>query len=299
MSGWSLEKMLANLHEDIQRRLQAVRETIGHNGTMGDGSENVWLELLRKYLPERYAVEKAFVVDSKDSMSQQIDVVIFDRQYTPFIFVIENQKVVPAESVYAVFEAKQAIDAGMIDYAQKKVASVRRLHRTSLPIPHAGGTFPAKPPIDVLGGILTFESDWSPAMGEPLSKALTHQLRPSPPWAASTWSAWQGLPIWHPTSSRPSLRAASQNHSPRARCSGSRISRSAGLINARCWGSRPARPDTGCHRSQTAPSNEKPENGGSETRGEIAPIWKTVGSLLAALQAAASRKARRTRGFLG
>ena len=45
MSGWSLEKMLANLHEDIQRRLQAVRETIGHNGTMGDGSENVWLEL--------------------------------------------------------------------------------------------------------------------------------------------------------------------------------------------------------------------------------------------------------------
>ena len=120
--------------EDIQRRLQAVRETIGHNGTMGDGSENVWLELLRKYLPERYAVEKAFVVDSKDSMSQQIDVVIFDRQYTPFIFVIENQKVVPAESVYAVFEAKQAIDAGMIDYAQKKVASVRRLHRTSLPI---------------------------------------------------------------------------------------------------------------------------------------------------------------------
>jgi hypothetical protein len=172
MSGWSLEKMLANLHEDIQRRLQAVRETIGHNGTMGDGSENVWLELLRKYLPERYAVEKAFVVDSKDTMSQQIDVVIFDRQYTPFIFVIENQKVVPAESVYAVFEAKQAVDAGMIDYAQKKVASVRRLHRTSLPIPHAGGTFPAKPPIDVLGGILTIESDWSRAMGEPLRKAL-------------------------------------------------------------------------------------------------------------------------------
>lgn len=176
MSGWSLEKMLANLHEDIQRRLQAVRETVGHNGTMGDGSENVWLDLLRKYLPERYAVEKAFVVDSKDKMSQQIDVVIFDRQYTPFIFVIENQKVVPAESVYAVFEAKQAVDAGMIDYAQKKVASVRRLHRTSLPIPHAGGTFPAKAPIALLGGILAFESDWSPAMGEPLRKALGRDL---------------------------------------------------------------------------------------------------------------------------
>ncbi|MGE5562433.1 MAG: DUF6602 domain-containing protein [Bacillota bacterium] len=172
MANWSLEKMLANLHEDIQRRLQSVRETVGHNPSMGDGSENVWLELLRKYLPRRYAVEKAFVVDSKDRMSDQIDVVVFDRQYTPFIFVIENQKVVPAESVYAVFEAKQSLDAAMIAYAQKKIASVRRLHRTSLPIPHAGGTFPAKPPIDVLGGILTFESEWSPAMGEPLRKAL-------------------------------------------------------------------------------------------------------------------------------
>ena len=165
--------MLSNLHEDIQRRLQSVRETIGHNGTMGDGSENVWLELLRKYLPARYAVEKAFVVDSRDTMSDQIDVVVFDRQYTPFIFVIENQKVVPAESVYAVFEAKQAVNAGMIAYAQKKVASVRSLHRTSLPIPHAGGTFPAKPPIDVLGGILAFESDWSPPMGEPLAEGTT------------------------------------------------------------------------------------------------------------------------------
>jgi hypothetical protein len=168
--------MLANLHEDIQRRLQAVRETIGHSGTMGDGSENVWLELLRKYLPGRYAVEKAFVVDSKDTMSQQIDVVIFDRQYTPFIFVIENQKVVPAESVYAVFEAKQAVDVGMIDYAQKKVASVRRLYRTSLPIPHAGGIFPAKPPVNIIGGILAFESNWSPAMGEPLRRALAVEV---------------------------------------------------------------------------------------------------------------------------
>jgi hypothetical protein len=178
MSGWSLEKMLSNLHEDIQRRLQSVRETIGHNGTMGDGSENVWLELLRKYLPARYAVEKAFVVDSRDNMSDQIDVVVFDRQYTPFIFVIENQKVVPAESVYAVFEAKQAVNAGMIAYAQKKVASVRALHRTSLPIPHAGGTYPAKPPIDVLGGILAFESDWSPAMGEAMRKALETDFGP-------------------------------------------------------------------------------------------------------------------------
>ncbi|HYI64748.1 MAG TPA: DUF6602 domain-containing protein [Allosphingosinicella sp.] len=176
MSNWSLQKMLSNLHEDIQRRLQSVRETIGHSGTMGDGSENVWLELLQTYLPTRYVVEKAFVVDSNDNMSDQIDVVVFDRQYTPFIFVIENQMVVPAESVYAVFEAKQTVNAALIQYAQKKAASVRRLHRTSLPIPHAGGTYPAKAPIEMIGGLLAFESDWSPAMGAPMREALLADL---------------------------------------------------------------------------------------------------------------------------
>lgn len=172
MTDWSLARMLGSLHNDIQRRLETVRETLAHPGAKGDGSESVWLELLQKYLPERYAVANAFVIDSKDQMSEQLDVVVFDRQYTPFIFVLEGQKIIPAESVYAVFEAKQTVNAAMIGYAQKKVASVRKLYRTSLPIPHAGGVYPAKPPIPVVGGILAFDSDWSPKMSTPLRDAL-------------------------------------------------------------------------------------------------------------------------------
>ena len=44
--------------------------------------------------------------------SEQIDVVVFDRQYSPFIFNYEGQTIIPAESVYAVFEAKQTVNAG-------------------------------------------------------------------------------------------------------------------------------------------------------------------------------------------
>lgn len=172
MTEWSLSKLLAGMHDDIQQRLSIARTALAHPGTKGDASEKIWLELLQKYLPQRYQADSAHVVDSKGKFSDQIDVVVFDRQYSPFIFDFEGKKIVPAESVYAVFEAKQTIDAGLVEYAQKKVASVRALHRTSLPIPHAGGTYPAKPPIYVLGGILTFESEWKPALGESLKKAL-------------------------------------------------------------------------------------------------------------------------------
>jgi hypothetical protein len=176
MSTWSLSQLLASLHEDIEQRLAIVRKSLHHPGTKGDASEKVWIDMLDTYLPKRYQAAKAHVVDSQGTFSQQMDVVVFDRQYSPFIFKYEGETIVPAESVYAVFEAKQTANATLVDYAQKKVASVRQLHRTSLPIPHAGGTYPAKPLIPILGGLLAFESDWTPALGKPLNKALRNDL---------------------------------------------------------------------------------------------------------------------------
>lgn len=172
MSDWSLHQLLSGLHDDIQQKLATVRRSFGHPGTKGDASESVWLELLETYLPKRYCATSAHVVDSAGAFSDQIDVVVFDRQYSPFIFSYQGATIIPAESVYAVFEAKQTINVNQVEYAQKKVESVRRLFRTSLPIPHAGGIYPAKPLQHILGGLLTFESDWTPPLGDALTSAL-------------------------------------------------------------------------------------------------------------------------------
>lgn len=169
---WSLPALLNGLQADLQQKLTTARQTLMHPGSKGDASENVWLELLQAYLPQRYQAIKAHVVDSKGTFSEQIDVVIYDRQYSPFIFSFQGQNVIPAESVYALFEAKQSINASLVAYAQNKVASVRKLHRTSLPIPHAGGTFEAKALSPIIGGILTLGSDWNPPLGTSFKDAL-------------------------------------------------------------------------------------------------------------------------------
>jgi hypothetical protein len=172
MTVWSLSDLLGGLHDEIQQKLATARKAFAHPGTKGNASENVWLELLQRYLPHRYQAATAHVVDSHGMTSEQIDVVVFDRQYSPFILRYQGQTIVPAESVYAAFESKQSINMGEVSYAQKKLASVRRLHRTSLPIPSAGGTLPAKPLQHIIGGLLTFESDWEPPLGKPLLEAL-------------------------------------------------------------------------------------------------------------------------------
>ena len=172
MSKWSLTQLLASLHDNIQQHLGTAHKSFGDPGKKGAASEKVWLDLLKTYLPQRYQATTAHVVDSLGAFSEQIDIVVFDRQYSPFIFSYKEQTIIPAESVYAVFEVKQTINANQVSYARKKLASVRHLHRTSLPIPYAKGNYPAKPLIPILGGLLAFKSDWSPALGEPLQNAL-------------------------------------------------------------------------------------------------------------------------------
>ena len=64
------------------------------------------------------------------------------------------------------------MSAEHIAYAAEKIASVRRLYRTSLPIKHAGGEFPAKTPHAILGGLVTLDSDWTPPFGDAFRKAI-------------------------------------------------------------------------------------------------------------------------------
>lgn len=138
---------------------------IGHHGDRGEVNEQHFIDFLRQYLPNRYTVDKAMVLDSLGATSHSIDIVVYDRQYTPALLDNKKHRYVPAEAVYAVFECKQTIDKRNLEYAGEKIASVRRLHRTSVDIHHAGGVFRAKPLFDIVGGILAAEVGWSDDLG--------------------------------------------------------------------------------------------------------------------------------------
>lgn len=142
---------------------------------MGTVSEDRWITMLSEHLPKRYKVNRAFVIDSNGACSDQIDVVVHDRQYSPFVLNLGAALYVPAESVYAVLEVKQDLNAEHVKYAADKIASVRKLHRTSLPIKHAGGEYPAKPLHEILGGLVTLESSWKLPFGGAFRKALRAQ----------------------------------------------------------------------------------------------------------------------------
>lgn len=171
-SMWSLPTLMQGLHDRVTNDLRTARAAIGHPGAKGDGSEKVWQTLFRTYLPMRYAVDKATIMDSRGAFSNEIDVVLYDRQYSFLIFELEGIKVIPVEAVYAIFESKQEINADYIEYAQRKAASVRALHRTSAEVMTIDGPRTAVPQ-PILAGFLAFESGWKSDPKEFLAKALS------------------------------------------------------------------------------------------------------------------------------
>ena len=154
-----LKEMFAGLQIEMNTALNINRFAIRHQGSKGDATEDKWIEFFRTYLPKRYNVDKAMVIDHEGNVSQQIDIVLYDVFYTPFIFNHDGFKYIPAEGVYAVFEVKQDIKNN-IEYAGQKIESVRKLKRTSIHMICVGCPHPARPLSPILGGILSSTSSY-------------------------------------------------------------------------------------------------------------------------------------------
>ena len=171
----TIAEWAAKLQERLVQDLQTGRAIHRHPTAVGDGAELRWAAALRTHLPQRYAVSRAFVIDSLGAQSEQIDVVIHDPFYSACLIDIEGGKYIPAESVYAVLEVKQSLTAGDVRYAGNKIASVRRLHRTSAQIiqPHLGGKSSTRAPFPILGGMLTLDAR---ARTAPFGKSLITAL---------------------------------------------------------------------------------------------------------------------------
>jgi len=177
MSKVDLTKLFNGLQKQMSAELNTNREFIDHPGSKGDALENAWIGWLRKYLPSRYCVDKAIVIDHEGYTSQQIDIVIYDNWFTPFIFNQDGFLYIPAEGVYAVFEVKPDIqghvgDTSHIEYAGEKIESVRSLKREAASFINGGTKFAPRPLTKIIGGILCSTNSFTHENNNTIEKYL-------------------------------------------------------------------------------------------------------------------------------
>ncbi|WP_369014885.1 DUF6602 domain-containing protein [Flavobacterium anhuiense] len=92
-----------------------------HPGEFGSYREKIIHDWLRLYVPKKYGIASGFVINSRNKISTQCDLIIYDIHHTPQIQTDENQKFFPIETVLAIGEIKSDINSftDLKKYAEK------------------------------------------------------------------------------------------------------------------------------------------------------------------------------------
>lgn len=96
----------SNIEESIVKQLQLA---VDHPGTIGGFREEIWKSLFEQIVPKKFSIERSvFILDSNGNVSHEVDLAIFDEQYTPYIFRYGTLKFIPIEAVAVVIECKSS-----------------------------------------------------------------------------------------------------------------------------------------------------------------------------------------------
>jgi len=107
---------MSNIIKDIKENyLKMERELVtqlnydvtNHQLTAGSYREEIWVNFFTRIVPKKFNIARSvFIIDSNQNVSKEVDIVIYDEQYTPYIFNYGLIKFIPVEAVAAVVQCK-------------------------------------------------------------------------------------------------------------------------------------------------------------------------------------------------
>lgn len=165
-----LKQDLAEMRSEYERIRSRTAED---PGTAGDEGEEVWAELLRKWIPGSYQIRtKGRILGAGGAAGPQVDVIVLRPSYPERLL---EKKLYLAGGVAAVFECKNTLRAGHIAGASRRAAEVNALASARRSTP-----FSEMVP-DILFGLLAHSHSWTTTTSDPrgnidaaLSKAIAN-----------------------------------------------------------------------------------------------------------------------------
>lgn len=95
---------------DLQSQVNATRDVITHALTKGIEAETALADLLSALLPKRFDARKGFVIDSDGCQSNEMDLIVVDRDAVARLFDFRAFELVPIEAASACVEVKTTLD---------------------------------------------------------------------------------------------------------------------------------------------------------------------------------------------
>ena len=99
-----------------------------HQGLKGTAREEYLAEFLEKYLPHQWGVGKGQIQDSLGAVSNESDLIIYDRNSLPPTLIGKSINIFPIECVKYVFEVKSTLRSGEVSDTIKKFINLKSLY---------------------------------------------------------------------------------------------------------------------------------------------------------------------------
>jgi len=78
-----------------------------HSNITGNYREEMWIKLFRSIIPKKFSMAQGvMIIDSEGNVSNEVDIAVYDEQYTPYVFNYNTLKFIPIEAVAVVIECK-------------------------------------------------------------------------------------------------------------------------------------------------------------------------------------------------
>jgi hypothetical protein len=108
---------------------------VPHSGLKGGEAEALVRRFLKGHIPKRFDVTSGFIIDGRDAVSKQTDVIIYDAMNCPAYRASENASIIPNDNVAAVVEVKSSLDKERLKEAFENIWAAKALAKVRVPDP--------------------------------------------------------------------------------------------------------------------------------------------------------------------
>jgi hypothetical protein len=149
------ELIFAQAAKKLRAEFEELKATIPHAGLKGSEGEQLIRGFLDGHLPQRFRTGSGFIIDHKDLVSKQTDVIVYDALNCPIYRASETAGIYPADNVAAVVEVKSSLDKQRLEEAAANIAAAKALAKTPVP------ELPFLVQFETLGCVVAFETPLS------------------------------------------------------------------------------------------------------------------------------------------
>ncbi|MBP1999085.1 hypothetical protein J2Z69_000104 [Paenibacillus shirakamiensis] len=103
----AMELISSNYQKLNKMMSEEIDMASSHDGVSGSNREVMWMNFFRNIIPLKYSLAQGvIIIDSENRRSSEVDIAVYDEQYTPYVFQYNTLKFIPIEAVAIVIECK-------------------------------------------------------------------------------------------------------------------------------------------------------------------------------------------------